>query len=44
MRESVLHRYAQYTNLARGRFLIHFLNQSVNIRDLDSGDRGRVGY
>jgi hypothetical protein len=41
LRESVLHRYAQCCIVVRGRLLIHFLNQSVNTQDLDSGGRGR---
>ncbi len=41
LRESVLHRYAQYCNVVRRRLLIGQLKQSVNIRDLDSGGRGR---
>ncbi len=40
LRESVLHRYAQYCNVVRGRRLIHHKKQSVNIRDLDSHGRG----
>jgi hypothetical protein len=41
LRESVLHRYAQFCHLVRERLLIHYLNQPVNIRDLSSGGRGR---
>jgi len=41
LRESVLHRYAQYCNCVRGRLLIYYLKQSVNIQDLDSGGWGR---
>ncbi len=41
LRESVLHRYAQYCNLVRGRLLIDQQKQSVNIQDLVSGGRGR---
>ena len=41
LRECVLHRYAQYCNRVRGRLLILYLKQSVNIQDLDSGGRGR---
>ena len=37
LRESALHRYALYCNVVRERLLIHFLNQSVNTQDLDSG-------
>jgi hypothetical protein len=36
LRESVLHRYAQYCNVVRGRLLIDQQYQSVNIQDLDS--------
>ena len=39
LRESVLHRYAQYCNLVRECLLINYLYQSVNIRDLDSERR-----
>ena len=35
--ESVLHRYARSCNVVRGRPLILYLKQSVNIQDLDSG-------
>ena len=41
LRESVLHRYAQYCNVVRRRLLIDQQKQPVNIRDLDSGGRGR---
>ena len=41
MRELVLHRYAQYCNVVRGRLLIYQQKQSINIQDLDSGGRGR---
>ncbi len=41
LRESILQFYALYCNLIRKRLLILFLKQSVNIRDLDSGGRGR---
>ena len=41
LRESVLHRYAQYCNVVRGRLLIDQQKQSVNIQDLPSGGRGR---
>ena len=37
LRESVLHRYARYCNIARRRLLIDQQKQSVNLRDLSSG-------
>ena len=41
LRESVLHRNAQYCNLVRGRPLISQLKQSVSFQHPDSGGRGR---
>jgi len=42
LRESVLHRYALYCNVVRGRLLIDQQKQSVNIQDLSSGGSALV--
>jgi hypothetical protein len=41
LRDSVLHRYAQYCNIVRGRLPISQLKQSVSVHYPDSGGRGR---